>query len=106
MNSDRAHGTLLGLACGEALGRPVEFKSASELSAEHGQTDEMIGQGTWEQPAGTLTDGTDQALCIARSLVEHRVFDPAAVAERFVAWHDSDPFDIGGMTRWALRRLK
>ena len=106
MDSDRARGILLGLACGDALGRPVEFASASEISADHGRLDEMVGHGTWNQPAGTITDDTEQALCIARSLVEHQAFDPADVAERFVAWYDSGPFDIGGMTRRALTRLK
>jgi ADP-ribosyl-[dinitrogen reductase] hydrolase len=66
----------------------------------------MIGNGTWNQPAGTITDDTDQALCIARSLVEQQAFDPADVAERFVAWYDTGPFDIGGMTRRALTQLK
>lgn len=61
MNQDRAHGLLLGLACGDALGRPVEFSSASEISAEHGRLYEMIGFGTWNQPAGTITDDTEQA---------------------------------------------
>ena len=106
MDSDRARGVLLGLACGDALGRPVEFKSASKISAEHGRLDEMIGHGTWNQPAGTITDDTEQALCIARSLVEQQTFDPADVADRFVAWYDTGPFDIGGMTRRALNQLK
>ena len=70
MNRDRARGILLGVACGDALGRPVEFNSASEISAEHGRLDEMAGHRTWNQPAGTITDDTEQALCIARSLVE------------------------------------
>jgi len=106
MDLDRARGALLGLACGDALGRPIEFTSASEISAEHGRLDEMVGHGTWNQPAGTITDDTEQALCIARSFVEHQAFDPADVAERFVAWYDSGPFDIGGMTRRSLTRLK
>ena len=106
MNPDRARGTLLGLACGDALGRPVEFRSADRIAAEHGRLDEMVGHGTWNQPAGTITDDTDQALCIARSLVEQQAFDPADIADRFVAWYDSGPFDIGGMTRRSLRRLK
>ena len=106
MNSDRARGILLGLACGDALGRPVEFRSADQIAAEHGRLDEMVGHGTWNQPAGTITDDTDQALCIARSLVEQQAFDPADIADRFVAWYDSGPFDIGGMTRRSLRRLK
>jgi ADP-ribosyl-[dinitrogen reductase] hydrolase len=66
----------------------------------------MVGHGTWGQPAGTITDDTEQALCIARSLVERGEFDPADVAERFVAWYDTGPFDIGGMTRRSLDRLK
>ncbi len=106
MSSDRVRGILLGLACGDALGRPVEFASAAEISAEHGRLDEMVGHGTWNQPAGTITDDTEQALCIARSLVEHQAFDPADIADRFVVWYDSGPFDIGGMTRRALSRLK
>jgi ADP-ribosyl-[dinitrogen reductase] hydrolase len=106
MDSDRARGVLLGLACGDALGRPVEFNSASDISAEHGRLDEMVGQGTWDQPAGTITDDTEQALCIARSLVDQQEFDPADIAARFVAWYDSGPFDIGRMTMRSLSRLK
>ncbi|WP_135807214.1 ADP-ribosylglycohydrolase family protein [Halorussus marinus] len=106
MDSDYARGVLLGLACGDALGRPVEFSSAAAIETEHGRLDEMVGDGTWNQPAGTITDDTEQALCIARSLVEHQVFDPADIAERFVAWYDSGPFDIGRMTMRSLSRLK
>jgi ADP-ribosyl-[dinitrogen reductase] hydrolase len=106
MDSDRARGVLLGLACGDALGRPVEFSSAAQIETEHGRLDEMVGHGTWNQPAGTITDDTEQALCIARSLVEHEAFDPADVADRFVAWYDSGPFDIGRMTMRSLSRLK
>jgi len=106
MDSDRVQGVLLGLACGDALGRPVEFNSATAIAAEYSTLEEMVGHGTWNQPAGTITDDTEQALCIAASLVEQQQFDPADIADRFVAWFDSDPFDIGVMTRQSLRRLK
>ncbi|AUX09267.1 ADP-ribosyl-[dinitrogen reductase] hydrolase [Halalkaliarchaeum desulfuricum] len=65
----------------------------------------MVGNGTWGQPAGTITDDTEQALCIARSLADRSEFDPADVADRFVQWYESGPFDIGNMTRQALQRL-
>jgi len=106
MESDRARGVLVGLACGDALGRPVEFNSASTITAEYGELGEMVGYGTWNQPAGTITDDTEQALRIARSLVEKQEFDPADVADRFVAWYESDPFDIGRMTLRSLSRLE
>lgn len=106
MDVDRAEGVLLGLACGDALGRPVEFNSRREIDSQYGTVTEMRGHGTWNKPAGTITDDTDQALCIARSVVEHGAFDPADTAQRFVEWYDSDPFDIGNMTRQSIRNLK
>lgn len=106
MDQDRARGILLGLACGDALGRPVEFSSSAAIETEHGRLDEMVGHGTWNQPAGTITDDTQQALCIARSLVDQQEFDPADIADRFVVWYDSGPFDIGRMTMKSISRLK
>jgi ADP-ribosyl-[dinitrogen reductase] hydrolase len=102
----RAEGVLLGLACGDALGRPVEFKSAASIQASHGTVDEMLGHGTHGQPAGTVTDDTDLALCIARSLIDTGGFDGSDVASRFVAWYESGPFDIGLMTADVIRRLQ
>ena len=106
MDSDGARGVLLGLACGDALGRPVEFSSPAAIDAEHGRLTEMIGHGTWNQPAGTITDDTEQALCIARSVVDRGSFDPVDVAARFVDWYESDPFDVGQMTARSLRELQ
>lgn len=66
----------------------------------------MLGHGTHGQPAGTITDDTDMALCITRSLLERGQIDGTDIAERFVAWYESGPFDIGGMTRRALQRIR
>lgn len=67
---------------------------------------EMLGHGTHNQPAGTITDDTELALCIARSLAEHQAFRPDDIAERFVAWYDSGPFDIGLMTSDTIQKIK
>lgn len=99
---DRARGVLLGLASGDALGRPVEFQSAGGIEREHGRVTEMLGDGTHGQPAGTVTDDSDLAICIARSLVAQKGFDGADIADRFVTWRNSGPFDIGMMTRDAI----
>jgi len=87
-------------------GRPVEFKSTEEIASQHGEVTEMLGHGTHGQPPGTITDDTEMALCIAESLVDRRGFDPADVADRFVDWIDSDPFDIGLMTRDSPSRIR
>jgi ADP-ribosyl-[dinitrogen reductase] hydrolase len=104
--AERARGCLLGLACGDALGRPVEFKSERQISERYGEVTEMLAQGTHRQPAGTITDDTEMALCIAESLVAKGGFDRADVAERFVAWLASGPFDVGLMTRDAVERIR
>lgn len=106
IDSEKAEGCLLGLACGDALGRPVEFCSSREIADRFGTLTTMEADGTWNQPAGTVTDDTDQALCIARSLVERGGFDPVDMAKRFVDWYESDPFDVGTMTARSIRRLK
>ena len=106
LDENRASGAFLGLACGDALGRPVEFKTAAQIEREHGRVTEMLANGTHGQPAGTITDDTEMALCIARSLAAHEGFEPADVAERFVAWYESGPFDIGLMTADALGRIQ
>lgn len=102
---NRAKGVLLGLVCGDGLGRPVEFRSPAQITADHDTPTEMVGHGTWGQPAGTITDDTAQALRIARSIAARGTFALADIANRFVGWYDSDPFDIGVMTRQALDRL-
>ncbi|WP_318568499.1 ADP-ribosylglycohydrolase family protein [Salinigranum marinum] len=106
MDGDRAEGVLLGLACGDALGRPVEFETPARILAQYGEVTEMLANGTWNKPAGTVTDDTEMALRLARSLVDRGAFDPADVAERFVAWYESGPFDIGNMTASALGRIR
>ncbi|WP_254840159.1 ADP-ribosylglycohydrolase family protein [Natronomonas marina] len=101
---DTATGVLLGLACGDALGRPVEFRSATAIADQFGTVSEMLEYGTHGQPAGTVTDDTDLALCIARSLVEREAFDGDDIAARFHEWYESDPLDVGLMTADALRQ--
>jgi ADP-ribosyl-[dinitrogen reductase] hydrolase len=105
IDADSARGALLGLACGDALGRPAEFESARAIADRHGTITDMIGDGSHGQPPGTITDDTEMALCIARSLADSGGFDPADVADRFLDWYYTGPFDIGMMTADALRRL-
>ena len=69
---DRARGSLLGLACGDALGRPVAGDAAAAVRDRHGRVTEMLGAdgrraGTTTEPtaaavesAGRLLDRTDE----------------------------------------------
>lgn len=104
---DRFQGCLVGLAVGDALGGPLEFMGADEIVAQYdGPVREMVGGGWLNLHPGEYTDDTQMALCIAESIVERQAFDMADVARRFLAWYDSQPKDIGNITRLALQTLK
>ena len=113
---DRAAGALLGLAAGDALGMPLQSVPAAEVRRRHGAItgfgpgppDQPISPGT---PAATVTDDTEQALLLARLLVEgggH--LDPWSLAAALTAWEEQvrerGSLDtLGPSTRAALRAL-
>ena len=98
---------MLGLAVGDALGVPVEFRSREEL-AQNPVTG-MRAYGTHHQPAGTWSDDTTMTLCALESLTKGVDFDD--MMDRFCRWVDEGYmtpygklFDIGRTTLHALRR--
>lgn len=102
---DRYRGVLVGSAAGDALGATLEFMSRVEITRAYGRLRDIIGGGWLNLPAGDVTDDTQMALCIARSLAERGAFDGDDIAARFVEWYRSSPPDIGNTTRDALLRL-
>ncbi len=103
---DRYLGCLIGLACGDALGGPVEFESRAKMDEQYplGLRD-FVGGGWLKLFPGEITDDTQMTLDVARSLVAHPDGDMDDLAGRFLAWRNSDPKDIGNTTRDALDRL-
>jgi ADP-ribosyl-[dinitrogen reductase] hydrolase len=103
--ADRYAGTLLGLACGDALGGPVEFRTREEIAAAFpaGVT-EFVGGGWLDLAPGEVTDDTQQTLILADALTEQGL-DLERFAAGLIDWMRSDPKDIGNTTRVALTAL-
>lgn len=105
--NDRAKGALLGLAVGDALGTTYEFKRIEQSPypalATQPATD-VVGAGPFGLAPGQITDDTQMAVCLARSLAEHGALDVDDVGRRYVAWM-GEAFDIGNQTRGSLSRL-
>jgi ADP-ribosylglycohydrolase len=82
-------GSLYGLAYGDALGKPTEFMSMSEIVAAYGPSGPVSLDG---DPA-LVTDDTQMALAVAWALCEAPSLTPAAVEprlrHRFLAWASS-----------------
>jgi len=105
---NRARGSLLGLACGDAIGTTVEFK----LRGSFTPLTDMVGGGPFKLVAGQFTDDTSMMLCLATSLIENG-FEPHDQMGRYVRWHDhgymssnGKCFDIGNATYDALMTFK
>lgn len=107
---DRAIGSLVGLAVGDAVGTTLEF----EIRDTYEPLTDMVGGGPFRLRPGEWTDDTSMALCLADSLIETGgKVDKAHLLTRFVRWweegHNSvrgECFDIGMSTRDALIDFK
>ena len=103
---DRARGCLLGLAVGDALGGPLEFISAEEIVDRHGgPVSDMIGGGWLSLRPGQVTDDTDMALALTRSLVERGGYEPEAALVHYLRWFETDPPDVGSTIRGVLSKV-
>lgn len=99
---------LFGVAVGDALGVPVEFNSRQTI-VKNPVTD-MVGYGTYNLPAGTWSDDSSLAFCLAEALTQD--FDLNTIGQNFVKWYHhnfwtprGNVFDIGIATRQAIARL-
>lgn len=102
----RARGALWGQAVGDALGTTVEFQRAEAIATRFPQgVREVVGGGPFDVEPGQVTDDTELALCLARSLAESGRFDEDDVAQRYIAWCVANPPDVGGTTRRAFGRV-
>ncbi len=112
LQSDYTHpikSVLFGVAVGDAIGVPVEFRSREYLR-ENPVTD-MFGNGTHKVPAGTFSDDSSLTFCLAEALT--RDFDLNIIGQNFVNWYKNNywtaretVFDIGNATRQAIYRLE
>jgi ADP-ribosyl-[dinitrogen reductase] hydrolase len=107
----RIQGSLVGLAVGDALGAPVEFRPNAYLK-EH-PVEDMQSGGTWGLQAGQWTDDTSMALCLAASLIIKRGFNAYDQFERYRRWYKDGYmsstgkcFDIGKSTRQAITEFE
>jgi ADP-ribosyl-[dinitrogen reductase] hydrolase len=113
MTRERYRGALLGLAAGDALGTPLEFKPPGTFAP----LADMIGGSPFDLEPGEWTDDTSMALCLAESLIEKRGFDAKDQMDRYCSWYERGHlsstgrcFDIdtlvGPTSRWLSRSFR
>lgn len=109
MTREHVYGALFGVAIGDALGVPAEFKSRASLQLD--PIKGFVGYGSHNQPPGTFSDDTSLTFCLAASLCNgYNLYD---IGNRFVDWYrkgywtaGGNVFDIGMTTSSAIARLQ
>lgn len=106
---ERCTGSLIGLACGDAVGTSVEFMPRGTFAP----LTDMVGGGPFQLPSGLWTDDTSMALCLAESLLAKGGFDATDQMARYLNWwrrgylsSTGHCFDIGMTVQAALRRFE
>ncbi len=105
---DRQRGCLLGLAVGDALGAPVEFKRPGTFARVH----DYRGGGPHMLEPGEWTDDTSMALAMADSIGQVG-WDLNDQAQRYLNWWNlghysvnGECFDIGQTVAQGLRTFE
>ncbi len=97
---DRAIGSLVGLAVGDALGTTLEFSRPSTFAP----ITDMIGGGPFSLAPGQFTDDTSMALCLGESLLACHGFDAHDQMSRYVRWwrdgHGQAPVGVSILATW------
>lgn len=108
MTPNKINAALLGVAVGDAVGVPFEFRSVLQMQQQPAK--DMIGFGTHNQLAGTWSDDASLTFCLAASLIKG--YDLQDIASHFIQWRDQaywsargKVFDIGITTNKAISRL-
>ncbi len=109
MSANKILDCLFGFCVGDALGVPVEFVDRKTLKAR--PVVDMREFGTFNMPAGTWSDDSSLAFCLAESLCKG--YNLNDIANNFVKWmfHNhwtpyGHAFDIGAATSEAINNLK
>ncbi len=94
--TERAAGALYGLAIGDALGMPTQSLPRPQIVASYGpllQTFEPAPPGhplAAGRPVGAVTDDTEQAILLARLVIDQGgKVDAAELARQLVGWEES-----------------
>lgn len=105
-NRERARGALLGLAVGDALGTTLEFQCPPldrPWRLLDGPHRDVTGGGPFDVVPGQVTDDTQLAVILARSLWARGGFDRDDLVRGYTGWVEH-AFDIGTLTSASLAR--
>jgi ADP-ribosylglycohydrolase len=101
--NDLAIGTIVGALVGDAAGATLEFYHQKITEEKARKAMRMPGGGSLNVGPGQITDDGELTLALASALSKNGgAYIEDEVAKAYVAWHRSDPFDMGQTTSRAF----
>ena len=97
-----AYGAIFGALAADAAGATLEFLRRNPTQAEVDEALKMVGGGVLRTAPGQITDDGELTLASLHALTGQQTFLIDRVASAYVAWANSNPFDIGNTTANAL----
>ncbi|NVM04849.1 MAG: ADP-ribosylglycohydrolase family protein [Candidatus Helarchaeota archaeon] len=103
--SDFIRGSMWGLALGDALGKPIEFKQLIQIKEFYGP------KGITKMPRNAIwTDDTEMTFAVARTLINthHLSVEEIStqIADEFINWLDNPGYAPGNTCRMGVFKYK
>ena len=94
MQKNKAIGSIVGFAIGDALGAPVEFKERGTFEP----VEFYRSGGKFNLPAGAYTDDTAMTLCLAQSLLDKNGCDADDQLQKYCSWLNNGYMSATGVS--------
>lgn len=104
-NHSYVYYTFLAGWCAESAGARLEFRKCLFSESEVNDAMHMSGQNTSGVEPGQLTDNSEMELSLLSAIVENidaEYFPIEEIAQKYIEWCNSDPFDIGQSINMAI----
>lgn len=101
--------TFLAGWCADAAGARLEFRKRRFTEEEAIDAMHFVGEKSNGISDGQFTDDSEMEICLLQGLINGKDednFPVEKIAEEYIKWYKSDPFDIGNTTRMALFEAK
>ena len=109
LSFNKIHGMLVGVALGDALGHPHEFKYQHDKytgKLEYKGKHNSRWTGTKYAAIGQYTDDTEMSLALAHSLIENKGYNQDNVILAYEEWANHNSLGMGVNTRLLLKGVK
>lgn len=104
-NNDYIVNIFLAGWCADAVGSRLEFRNTTFTEEEVFNAMNMIGESTGGTYSGQFTDDSEMEIALLTGIVEGKdddYFPTEYIANNYIKWYQTEPFDIGQTIRNAL----